>query len=178
MPDNEDVEVLVIRKDEVEDMMRQVLEQISVLRDKIEEIENRLGENVNSNAGEEENNEENVDTGTEEEEQEEEKGVAPEGEGGSKKEKERMDVNEQNPKPTPDTGETKTEADAIKGELVKVVREEIKKAIGDIVTTPKPELGNEVTVKKEDNEIRKGIRDILEGKAHARDVVRKIAGGE
>ena len=51
---NEDVEVVVINKEEVEDMIRQMMEQISVIRDKLEEIEARIGQAPSEEASEEE----------------------------------------------------------------------------------------------------------------------------
>ena len=171
-----DVEVAVINKAEVEDMMRELLQQISVIRDKVDELEKRIGMNVsNSVEAEEEENSMEEEKSLEPES----KPVAPAGEGGSKKKKEPMNVNENEPNPPANTGEVKADVDSIKGVIAEVVREEIRKQF-EVVRTPMPDSDGMGVEPVADNseEIRKAFRDILEGRANIDEVKGRLMRGE
>ena len=170
----EDVEVVVMNKGEMEDMIKELLQQISVLREKIDEIEARLGTSVGENAVEE--TEEETEYEEEKSLDAESKPVAPQGQTAPPK-KETMNVNENEPVPPADTGSIKPELDKIKGMVEELKGElmEIKKNF-NVVSTPMPDADVN-NVSDSGDEIRKSLREILEGKATLSDVKRKIVGG-
>lgn len=173
---DEDVEVVVINKQDMDDLtntLQELMQQVSVMRDKLEEIEEKLGEGNPSDVTDDEDTDENdIDVGEDEDiDEDEEKGIADEGEGGSAKEKVSMKTDEQEPKPTADSGEAKAVTDAIKS-LKKEIAE-LKKSL-DVVRTPYPEKVEEV---RKGDEIVNEVRNVLEGKMKAKEIIKKYRGG-